>query len=131
MMLKQDFERWCTVKGKEISLCSFVLLFWNYREFRTIVYYRLKHKGRIAKILSHILNVFFKGQQCCYLHTKQIGGGVYLQHAFATIVIAKSIGSNVWINQQVTIGHKGDDAPIIGNNVRISCGAKVLGGVTW
>ena len=48
-MLKQDFERWCTVKGKEISLCSFVLLFWNYREFRTIVYYRLKHKGRIAK----------------------------------------------------------------------------------
>ena len=129
-MLRQDFERWCIIKGKDVCLYSFVSLFWNYREFRTIVYYRLKHKGKFTKILSHILNVFFKGQQCCYLHTKQIGGGVYLQHAFATIVIAKSIGSNVWINQQVTIGHKGDDAPIIGNNVRISCGAKVLGGVT-
>ena len=54
---------------------------------------------------------------------------MYIQHGFATIVTAKSIGSNVWINQQVTIGHKGDASPIIGNNVRISCGAKVLGGV--
>lgn len=54
---------------------------------------------------------------------------MYLQHGFATIITAKSIGDNVWINQQMTIGHKGESAPVIGNNVRISCGAKILGGV--
>ena len=128
-MIQQDFKRWCEIKKINASLSSFLLLFMRYPEFRTTIYYRMKSSSIFYKVCSYILNIFFKGQKCCYLHTKNIGGGMYIQHGFATIVTAKSIGSNVWINQQVTIGHKGDAAPIIGNNVRISCGAKVLGGV--
>lgn len=56
-------------------------------------------------------------------------GGLYIQHGFATIITAESIGKNVWINQQVTIGYNGDKAPIIGDNVVICAGAKVVGGV--
>lgn len=56
----------------------------------------------------------------------QTNGG---QHGFATFVIAQSIGENVWINQQVTIGYKGESSPIIGNNVCILSGVKVIGGV--
>ncbi len=55
---------------------------------------------------------------------------MYIQHGFATIINANSIGDNVWINQQVTVGYNGDYCPTIGDNVRIACGAKVLGGVT-
>lgn len=46
-----------------------------------------------------------------------------------------SIGQNVVIFQQVTIGSnkiagsKGEGAPIIGNNVYIGCGAKIIGNV--
>ena len=65
-----------------------------------------------------------------YLCTREIGGGLFIQHGFATIVSAKSIGENCWINQQVTIGHKGQAQPVIGNNVSIYCGAKILGNVT-
>ena len=44
------------------------------------------------------------------------------------MIAAKSIGENCWINQQVTIGYNGSgDAPVIGGNVMITCGAKVLG----
>ncbi|MGH9726699.1 MAG: serine O-acetyltransferase, partial [Candidatus Acidiferrales bacterium] len=41
------------------------------------------------------------------------------------------IGENVRIDQQVTIGIRWDEkvAPIIGNNVRIGAGAKVLGSI--
>jgi len=40
------------------------------------------------------------------------------------------IGNNVKINQQVTLGGSGDKGcPIIGDNVYIGAGAKVLGGV--
>jgi len=41
------------------------------------------------------------------------------------------IGDNVRIDQQVTIGIRWDEgvAPIIGNNVRIGAGAKVLGSI--
>ncbi len=46
------------------------------------------------------------------------------------MIAAKSIGSNAWINQQVTIGYKDDtSAPIIGNNVSICAGAIVLGNI--
>jgi serine O-acetyltransferase len=40
------------------------------------------------------------------------------------------IGNNCWINQQVTIGHKDKTGrPQIGDNVRITAGAKVIGNI--
>lgn len=58
-----------------------------------------------------------------------MGGGLYFQHGFSTIVAAKEIGENCFINQQVTIGYNGVDAPVIGDNVRIAAGAIVIGDV--
>ena len=66
-----------------------------------------------------------------YLMSKEIGGGLFIQHGFATMVTAESVGENCWINQQVTIGYNGHGrAPVIGNHVMITCGAKVLGDIT-
>ena len=46
------------------------------------------------------------------------------------MISAKEIGENCWINQQVTVGYKGSNIPpVIGNNVTITCGAKVLGNI--
>lgn len=39
------------------------------------------------------------------------------------------MGEYCWINQQVTIGYKGEDAPVIGDNVSIYAGAIVIGKV--
>jgi serine O-acetyltransferase len=66
-----------------------------------------------------------------YIYTTVIGPGLFIQHGFATIISAKSIGKNCWINQQVTIGFSNTtDAPVILDNVTISAGAKVIGNVT-
>ncbi|MBQ5951110.1 MAG: hypothetical protein IJL66_03045 [Lachnospiraceae bacterium] len=47
------------------------------------------------------------------------------------MVTAESVGENCWINQQVTVGYRDQTkAPVIGNNVMITCGAKVLGNIT-
>ena len=63
---------------------------------------------------------------CC----SNIGKNLYIQHGFSTQISAQSIGENCWINQQVTIGYSFDDQPpVIGNGVRISAGAKVLGNI--
>ena len=53
-----------------------------------------------------------------------------MAEVFSTIISAKKVGSNCHVNQQVTIGYKGDHAPIIKDNVKILCGAKILGNVT-
>lgn len=56
---------------------------------------------------------------------------VYIQHGYGTIISAKSIGTDCWINQLVTIGHSNvGKNPIIGNNVQIGTGAIVIGDIT-
>lgn len=64
------------------------------------------------------------------INTKSIGAGLFIQHGYCTIISARSIGKNCWINQGVTIGFKdGSDCPTIGDSVKITAGAKVLGDV--
>jgi len=64
----------------------------------------------------------------------KIGGGLFLPHTVGTVLGAESIGENVTIMQGVTLGAKEPDMqfmpstrPIIGNNVLIGAGAKVIG----
>ena len=65
-----------------------------------------------------------------YINTLHIGGGLYIQHGFSTIISAQSIGENCKVFQQVTIGYKGLEQPVLEDNVSVTCGAKVLGGIT-
>lgn len=63
------------------------------------------------------------------LHTSNIGGGLYVQHGFSTIIVAQQIGNNLYIHQNVTIGWGKDGKPTIGNNVRIFPGAVIAGNI--
>ena len=99
------------------------MLFAMFPEFRTQYYFRV---GK----LSHLFSWIIKGETNLYINTKQIGGGFLIQHGFATIITADRIGNNCKILQQVTVGYNGDKCPIIGNNVLICAGAKVIGSVT-
>ena len=74
-----------------------------------------------------------------FVHTnaknENFGEGTFIQHGFSTVITAERIGKNCWINQQVTIGYNdskkyGFGKPTIGDNVRISAGAKVCGPIT-
>lgn len=66
-----------------------------------------------------------------FIVTPDIGGGLFIQHGFSTYISAEKIGENCWINQQVTIGYNSDGkCPVIGDNCMITCGAKILGGIS-
>lgn len=54
-----------------------------------------------------------------------------LPHGLNGILVSHNavIGANCTIFQQVTIGEGRDGAPVIGNNVLIGSGAKVVGGI--
>jgi serine O-acetyltransferase len=66
-----------------------------------------------------------------FINCQDIGAGFYIQHGFSTIITAKSIGKDCWINQQVTVGYNGkNNFPTIGDNVVIRAGAKVVGKIT-
>lgn len=86
------------------------------------------HRNKIFWCLSRIL---FKPLDSLYINMppEKIGGGLYIQHGFSTIIAATEIGENCSINQQVTIGYNGSSAPVIGKNVMIMAGAIVIGNV--
>jgi len=65
-----------------------------------------------------------------FIHTSDIGPGLWIFHGFNTIIMAKSIGSNCVIFQQITIGAYKGNKPIFGDNVVILPGAQVFVKVT-
>ena len=133
-LLEMDIARWLEQDGLTFSgLFSALNHYMVHRkEFRNLVLHRLWNPSRTFKAKCHVLITKFlwRPLDSLYLNTRYIGGGLYIQHGFASMISAKSMGENCWINQQITVGYKGDHTPVIGNNVRIHCGAKVLGNVT-
>ena len=126
--LQKDIVRWKEIHQLKCSNSkAMALLLWRYKEFRNLVIYR----NRSHKVKRRILQLFYPPMETLYIDALEIGGGLFIQHGFATMIAAEKIGENCWINQQVTIGYKDNTrSPIIGNNVMITCGAKVLGNIT-
>ena len=125
--LCEDLARWKEIHRMTCSdRKAMALLLWRFKEFRNLVLYRHRNNP----IRRRLIQLFYPPMDTLYLDAFEIGGGLYIQHGFATMIAAKSIGKNCWINQQVTIGYNGlGDPPVIGDHVMITCGAKVLGAV--
>ena len=123
-IVKADTRRWLEVMDKSYSLLTgFVYLLSYYPEFRNLFYYRI---GGIGKIL----NLYIPKMNSLFIESDFIDEGLFIQHGFATIIAAKSIGKNCWINQQVTIGYSNkNDCPVLSDNVTVNAGAKVIGAV--
>ncbi len=121
-----DLLRWktiCNISDSDIK--ALARLLWEKREFRNLFIYRNRHRV----FFRYWVSLWYKPMDTLYIETPEIGGGLFIQHGFATMISAKSIGENCWINQQVTIGYNSKGCPVIGDNVMITCGAKVLGDI--
>lgn len=123
----KDLKRWKTIfKMEATDRQALSSLLATDRAFRSLYLYRLK-----KRVYRRWVRLLYPPLDSLYIMTGKIGGGIFIQHGFSTYIAAESIGENCWINQQVTIGYKDDTtAPVIGNNVTITCGAKVLGPIT-
>lgn len=108
--------------GGNATTTNFINLL-SRKEYRSVFYYRLPF------LLRNILNMILRKQSNCYIHTENIGSGLYIQHGFSTIIVAESIGKNCYIHQNVTIGWGRNGKPTIGDNVSIFPGAVIAGNI--
>jgi len=107
------------------------------RGFRILFLFRLGNSIKF-KPLFFLYKIFYQHFQNKYsidlpLSVK-LGYGIYIGHSFAIAINKKcQIGNNVNISQCVTLGIKqtGNNmgVPIIGNNVYIGPGAKIIGSI--
>jgi serine O-acetyltransferase len=123
-IIHTDLQRWIDIyKFPYKRSVAFLYVLSAFPEFRNVFYNRVG-------LWKYFLNIFCPKMGTLYIATKEVGAGLFIQHGFATIIAARSIGENCWINQQVTVGYSNEnDLPTIGNNVTINAGAKVIGNV--
>lgn len=123
-LVAADLTQWCRWQHIADGISGMAYLAANFPEYRSLLYRRIG----IKRLL---FSCWLRPMQHLYITTTEIGGGLIFQHGFSSIISAKSIGENCKIYHHMTLGYDHDlQAPVIGNNVEVCCGAKVLGGVT-
>jgi serine O-acetyltransferase len=128
-----DVQRWVKILGwkEKAEFINLLSLLSKAKEFRNLYYYRILKGNFIAKVFMYLLQLSYKKCPNLFIDSAcEIGSGLFIQHGFSTIITA-DMGENCWVNQQVTIGFKDKTGyPKIGNNVKITAGAKVIGNIT-
>lgn len=142
-----DLNRYYSHHGRDIvtegrtaiiRATTFQLLF--SRGFRAIFCYRLRNHAERKKIpllggLVGLVDTLFNSIEI-HPHAR-IGSGLFIPHPQCIVIGARSvIGSNVTINQGVTVGASlgkeidGQTEPVVEDNVLLGAGAKIIGPVT-
>jgi serine O-acetyltransferase len=126
-LIDADVRRWLGAQPDSSDLLDLL----SQPEFRNLYYHRLANGNTAGRIFQRVARGIYRPEATLHLTTTDIGPGLYIQHGFATIIAAKRVGANCWVNQQVTIGFTEDMAsPVLEDDVTVSAGAKVIGGVT-
>ncbi|MBU4616841.1 serine acetyltransferase [Rhodococcus sp. GG48] len=127
--VEKDLESWVrgitnpTLRGLSPT-DQFVFLALRHAEFRSLLNVRVRRAPLPLRLMVRIL---YPPLPTLRIFATEIGEGFFIQNGASTAIDAVRIGKNFWINQQVTIGHTSGGCPTIGDNVRVACGAKVLG----
>lgn len=108
-------------------------LYWNYTGVRATWLYRLSHsfqRHHIPLIPGILWRRNIRRFGLDIVPTVPIGPGLYIAHPVGTVVMARGLGRNVSLITAITIGMRNSQQfPLIGNNVTIGAGARVLGGI--
>lgn len=123
-IVDKDIKRWRERRGIRPDGAGAFFSLMRISEFRSLVNYRIPALGYVSWLAGRVAPAL-------HINTAVIGPGLYFEHGFSTIVHARSIGRNCWINHGVTVGFNGADKyPVIGDDVTILAGAIVLGEIS-
>lgn len=105
---------------------GFLYLCAHNKYFRRMFYTR---NGKVSLLFSWLYPA-----SSTFLISRNVGPGVYLAHPFSTVIGAISIGKNLTIRNNTTIGTKEDGRidlrPTIGDNVNIGPNVVIIGPIT-
>ncbi|HMC38260.1 MAG TPA: hypothetical protein VKI19_01270 [Acidimicrobiales bacterium] len=129
-----DCERWADLlwMGPQQRFRLLGRFLFAFPEFRSVYYHRLASGNPAGVLAGRLCRLAWKGVPGLDLSGTPIGPGLFISHGQGTILSAERIGANLQVHQGVTIGwdYRGDRRPIVGDDVFIGAGAKVLGAIT-
>jgi serine O-acetyltransferase len=88
-----------------------------------------RHRLAPLAMLFNKLNVWFG--RCIIGRGAEFGPGFVLIHSYGVVVNSSVCGGkNIKIEHLVTIGAERDESPVLGDDLFVGAGAKIIGGVT-
>jgi serine O-acetyltransferase len=131
-VIDADVERWADELWIADRTHLLGLLLYAFPEFRSVFYHRLMAGNPTGELLARLGRMVWKGVPGLDMSGTAIGPGLFVSHGQNTILSAEQIGANLQVHQGVTVGwdYRGPRRPIVGDDVFIGAGAKVLGAVT-
>ncbi len=108
-------------------------LFWSEPQNRTLAFYRWSDAARLRPCRMFLRRLYLRSSRRTGLEilVPELGGGVIMPHWGRIILNARSIGSDLYVFHNVTIGNDyASGRPVIGSDVFIGTGAALLGDIT-
>lgn len=123
--VNSDLSVWQkTVCVRPPKLLLLLFLLHNNSYFRTLFY------KRIGPVFTLLFGWYRPGNKYFLISaTTKIGKSLLVYHPFSTILNAESIGDNFTCVHLTTLGYKGAERPVIGNNVSLGANVTIVGGV--
>lgn len=100
---------------------------------KTLAWYRLKHAARFAAVRALCNRLYLRSSRRSGLEilAGELGGGVIMPHWGRIILNADSIGSDLYVFHNVTVGNDYvHGRPRIGSDVLLGAGSIVVGNIT-
>ena len=89
----KDLARWKSILHiDELDILALAQILCTKPEFRNLFIYRNSNRP----IYRRWITFWYRPMNMLYIETPKIGGGLYIQHGFATMIAAKSTGNN-WL----------------------------------
>ena len=126
-IIKEDLKVICDrLRVDYTALIALVYVLLKNKYYRNIFYKRIGWS-------SFIMSWYLPGEKT-FFPCKNLGGGVYPAHPYATVLNAKSIGNHFSFRQCTTIGNKQDgegtiNCPTIGDNVSVGANVCIIGNI--
>ncbi len=133
----QDARRWIVpgqISAAPLSLWQVLTLLFRHLPLRAMLWFRFgswcKQRG-IPFLPGYVQRRLYRRYGLEIVVGADIGGGLYIAHPIGTVIAPQRIGRNCTIVAAVTIGMRNEwEFPVIGDEVFIGAGARVLGGIT-
>lgn len=138
-LIQSDVAAWTELyagwrSGQSAGLLTVLRLAFVFAGLRATSIHRIAHALHRRRIpflpnLLVAMNVSLHGFEIGP-HT-EVGPRFYVPHPVGTVVTAERLGSGVTLVSGVTIGMRKEPSfPVIGNDVYVGAGARILGGIT-
>ncbi|MBO9403263.1 hypothetical protein [Shimia sp. R9_3] len=134
-IFREDVEYWASVNSGSqksgLSRRMVLSLFMKNMSVRAVFWFRLSHffvSTPVPFVAGYLRRMLIRRFGLDIPPDIEIGGGLYIAHPVGVTVLAERIGKRCTIVGNVTLGKRiGDQGPIIGDDVYIGAGARVLG----